>query len=217
MRRELIRLVPAVVMVAVVLGVVSTLVIAALSGAFLRFGPDARQYPVGAPGAQSSGCQVPSVPGTVVSVRVAEMGGMMGAPDERGRWMGDWYRDGGNVAQAWPPGMGWMDMTISPTPVQAGEASLRVANLGWRPHELVVLPLTPGQSVGQRPVQTDGKINEAGSLGEVSASCAAGRGDGILPGATGWTTLTLAAGRYELACNYPGHYRAGMFAELDVI
>ena len=23
-------------------------------------------------------------------------------------------------------------------------------------------------------------------------------------------------GRYELVCNYPGHYRAGMYAELGV-
>ena len=73
-----------------------------------------------------------------------------------------------------------------------------------------------GQGVGQRPTGSDGKIDEAGSLGEASASCAAGDGDGVVPGVTGWTTLTLTAGRYELVCSYPGHYRAGMYAELDV-
>jgi len=26
----------------------------------------------------------------------------------------------------------------------------------------------------------------------------------------------LAAGRYELLCNLPGHYAAGMYTELDV-
>jgi hypothetical protein len=31
-----------------------------------------------------------------------------------------------------------------------------------------------------------------------------------------WVTLHLAPGRYELICNLPGHYAAGMFAELDV-
>jgi uncharacterized cupredoxin-like copper-binding protein len=28
--------------------------------------------------------------------------------------------------------------------------------------------------------------------------------------------LHLAAGRYELICNLPGHYGMGMFTELDV-
>ena len=216
MQRERARLVTGVAVAAVVLGVVSTLAIATLSGAFPRSGPAAVQYPAGAPWAPSTRCEVPALPGTVVGVRVTEMGAMMGAPSGRGRGMGDWYRDGGDAGQAWPPGMGWMDMTISPTPVAAGEVSLWMANLGWRPHELVVLPLAQGQGVGQRPTGTDGKIDEAGSLGEASASCAAGDGDGVVPGATGWTTLTLPAGRYELVCNYPGHYRAGMYAELDV-
>jgi uncharacterized cupredoxin-like copper-binding protein len=50
----------------------------------------------------------------------------------------------------------------------------------------------------------------------VSNSCAAGAGEGLKPGATGWTTLTLTPGRYELVCNIAGHYTAGAFAELDV-
>jgi uncharacterized cupredoxin-like copper-binding protein len=29
-------------------------------------------------------------------------------------------------------------------------------------------------------------------------------------------TLTLGPGSYELVCNLPGHYAAGMHAELDV-
>ena len=216
MQRERARLVTGVAVAAVVLGVISTLAIATLSGAFPRSGPAAVPYPAGVPWAPSTRCEVPALSGTAVGVRVAEMGAMMGAPSVRGRGMGGWYRGGGDAGQAWPPGMGWMDMTISPTPVAAGEVSLWMANLGWRPHELVVLPLAQGQGVGQRPTGTDGKIDEAGSLGEASASCAAGDGDGVVPGATGWTTLTLPAGRYELVCNYPGHYRAGMYAELDV-
>jgi uncharacterized cupredoxin-like copper-binding protein len=32
----------------------------------------------------------------------------------------------------------------------------------------------------------------------------------------GWVTLALERGRYELVCNMPGHYAAGMHAELDV-
>ena len=39
---------------------------------------------------------------------------------------------------------------------------------------------------------------------------------GIAPGASGWTTVTLTPGRYELICNITGHYWTGMYTELDV-
>jgi uncharacterized cupredoxin-like copper-binding protein len=214
MRPASVRLVAAGV-AAVVLGVVSTLALAALSGAFTRPGLYAAPYP-GAAAGQSAGCTVPAPLGRVVEVRVAEMGAMMGGPYRHGSGTGNGYRAGDDAGQPWPPGMGWMDMTVSPTPVKAGEISLLVTNLGWRPHELVVLPLAAGRGVGQRPIMADGRIDETGTLGEASASCAADSGDGILPGTAGWTTLTLAPGRYELVCNYPGHYRGGMYAELDV-
>jgi len=29
-------------------------------------------------------------------------------------------------------------------------------------------------------------------------------------------TMVLKPGRYEVLCNLPGHYAAGMYAELDV-
>ncbi|MFJ3303804.1 hypothetical protein ACIPSA_11860 [Streptomyces sp. NPDC086549] len=35
-------------------------------------------------------------------------------------------------------------------------------------------------------------------------------------GTTGWTTLTLQPGRYELVFNLPGHYPAGTYAGLDI-
>lgn len=41
-------------------------------------------------------------------------------------------------------------------------------------------------------------------------------GEGILPSGSGWVTLDLQPGRYELLCNLPGHYRAGMYTELTV-
>jgi uncharacterized cupredoxin-like copper-binding protein len=37
-----------------------------------------------------------------------------------------------------------------------------------------------------------------------------------LPGASGWVTVTLPPGRYELVCNLPGHYAAGMYTQLTV-
>jgi uncharacterized cupredoxin-like copper-binding protein len=109
-------------------------------------------------------------------------------------------------------------MTLAPTvdTVSAGAVSLVAQNLGWRTHELVVLTLKGSAVAGQRVPGADGKVDEAGSLGEASGSCAAGSGQGITAGAVGWTTLTLAPGRYELVCNLKNHYADGMHHELDV-
>ena len=63
---------------------------------------------------------------------------------------------------------------------------------------------------------TNGKIDETLHLGEASRSCGADVGDGIAPGSTGWTMVTLKAGRYELVCDQPWHYAAGMFDVLTV-
>ena len=104
---------------------------------------------------------------------------------------------------------------VSRATVPAGPVSFAVFNTGVLVHELVVLPL-PADGPGTRPTGTDGKIDESQSLGEASRSCGAGIGDGIAPGSTGWTTVTLKAGRYELVCDLPWHYTAGMFDVLTV-
>jgi len=109
-----------------------------------------------------------------------------------------------------------MRLVASTGVAPAGEVSLVAANRGWRPHELVVLPLADGARAGDRVPGANGRVSEDGSLGEASASCAAGTGDGIGSGAVGWTTLRLSPGRYELLCNLRNHYTAGMYAELDV-
>jgi uncharacterized cupredoxin-like copper-binding protein len=109
-----------------------------------------------------------------------------------------------------------MRLSVDRASVPHGQVSLVVTNLGSVPHELLVLPLPQGQALGARAVGADGTVDETGSLGEASASCAAGTGEGIAPGAASWVTLALPAGHYELLCNVPGHYLAGMFAELTV-
>jgi uncharacterized cupredoxin-like copper-binding protein len=38
----------------------------------------------------------------------------------------------------------------------------------------------------------------------------------LKPGAAGAMTLSLKAGSYVLICNQPGHYKAGMVANLSV-
>lgn len=139
-------------------------------------------------------CGFPALEGQVVDVVLADMGGMMQ----------------GGMMQG-----GAMRIVIRPSTVAAGEVSFRVQNLGHLVHELVVLPL-PSGGAGTRPVGSDGTVSEDGSLGEVSKTCGAGAGDGIVPGGIGWLTLHLDPGRYELICNLPNHYASGMFTELDV-
>ena len=139
----------------------------------------------------------PDLPGRTVNVTLADMGmtQMMGGTAPLGAHM---------------------LLRAVPGTVAAGQVSLVVANMGWRTHELVILPLAAGESAGQRVPGPDGKVDETGSLAEASTSCGAGVGDGIQAGTAGWTTLALAPGRYELICNLPNHYADGMHQEILV-
>jgi uncharacterized cupredoxin-like copper-binding protein len=137
-------------------------------------------------------CSAPSsLPGTTVHVMLGDMG---------------MTRMMSGVA---PMGAHMMLRAV-PATVPAGKVSFVVGNLGWRTHEMVVLPLAPGQAAGNRVPGADGTVDETGSLGEASASCAAGSGEGIDAGTVGWVTLDLAAGRYDLVCNLRHHYANGM-------
>lgn len=109
-----------------------------------------------------------------------------------------------------------MALIAQPASVPAGQVSFVVENRGWRTHELVVLPLAAGASAGQLVPGSDGKVDEEGSLGEASSSCAAGQGEGIVSGSVGWVTVTLPPGHYELVCNVTNHYANGMRQELVV-
>ena len=174
--------------------VVVALVLAAGSTIALGFAGGVFRSGASAPNGQ---CSAPSLPGTIVDVELANMGGsgMMGG----GGMMG-----------------GTMRVLASRHDVQAGTVSLRVANVGSLVHELVVLPLASGEQVGSRSVGNDAKVSEDGSLGEASRTCGAGAGDGIDPGTLGWVTLNLPRGDYELVCNLPGHYGSGMYTRLVV-
>jgi uncharacterized cupredoxin-like copper-binding protein len=81
---------------------------------------------------------------------------------------------------------------------------------------MVIVPLPESQVVGTRPINGDAKIDEAGSLGEASNTNGAGAGQGVVPGASSWMTVTLTPGQYELVCNLPNHYTAGMYTRLTV-
>jgi uncharacterized cupredoxin-like copper-binding protein len=143
-------------------------------------------------------CAAPdSLPGSTVNVTLADMG---------------MTQRMGGIA----PTSAHMMLRAAPATAPAGQISLVASNMGWRTHELVLLPLADGATAGQRVPGTDGKVDEADSLGEASNTCAAGTGDGITPGGVGWTTVTLKPGRYELLCNLANHYADGMYQELIV-
>jgi len=188
-----------------VLAATSTMAVAATSGAFENHG---------AGNTSGRSCAAPALPGSLASVTLVDMRDMMGRTMPDGGMMG-----GGPLMgqHDWPRFReGMMQVALTPASVSHGTVSLRVHNTGYLTHEVVVLPLAAGQTVGTRTPGTDGKVTETGSLGEASASCAAGTGDGITAGSIGWVTLKLPPGRYEIVCNLPGHYAAGMYTELDV-
>lgn len=191
------------VAVAVLVG--SVLAASAWAGVFGQGAAETARMRLGAASSGSlSGTSqsVPNLPGTVVNVSLTSMGGaMMGGTTTGGRnYMGG----------------GVMQLSVDRATVPAGSVSFVATNFGSIDHELVILPLGDNQRAGLRPIGADSKISEEGSLAEASASGAEGAGDGIRPGSSGWVTLTLAPGRYELVCNLPGHYGAGMSTELTV-
>jgi uncharacterized cupredoxin-like copper-binding protein len=135
----------------------------------------------------------------VVNVSLANMGGsMMGGQ--------------GNAMM----GRGAMRLSADHSTVPHGTVSFLVTNDGSIDHEMVVLPRADSQTAGTRPIGSDAKVDETGSLGEASKTGGAGAGEGIVPDASGWMTITLAPGQYELVCNLPGHYTAGMHTRLTV-
>jgi uncharacterized cupredoxin-like copper-binding protein len=161
--------------------------------------------------ASASSCSSPTLAGSVVNVTLTDNRSMMGG--------GSMMNGGGSMLgqNDWPRFRhGMMTVTAAPPATTGRTVSLLVSNTGYLTHELVMLPLAAGQLAGQRAVGADGKVSETGSVGEASATCAAGAGDGITAGSAGWITLHLPAGRYELVCNLAGHYTGGMYTELDL-
>jgi len=139
----------------------------------------------------------PNPSGSVVNISLTDSGGPMGE---------------GNG----PMHAGAMGLSADQATVPHGSVSFRVTNAGAVNHEMIILPLPGSQVVGTRPFGGDAKIDEEGSLGEASNSGGEGAGKGIVPGASGWVTVTLARGQYELVCNLTGHYASGMYSQLTV-
>ena len=140
----------------------------------------------------------PKLSGTVVNVSLTDMHGPMMDPVS-----------GKMNAHA-------MGLSVDKPKVPHGTVSFLVTNAGRMNHEMVILPLADSQTVGARPFGADAKIEETGSLGEASKTGGEGGGEGIVPEAQSWVTVTLAPGRYELVCNLVGHYASGMYAQITV-
>ena len=202
------RLILIIAFSAVVLGVGTTAVVAAA-------GP--RSLPGPIQSAWPPSCATPTLSGAVVDVTLTDMGAMMG-PGWNGPNQPAAPPNGYGWQNGYPgPGMGMMRIFANPATVPAGPVSLRARNTGMMIHEVMVLPLGTGRSPGQLAIGANGQVDESASLAEAARSCGPDDGDGILPATTGWTTVTLTPGRYELLCNIAGHYAAGMYTELDVV
>jgi uncharacterized cupredoxin-like copper-binding protein len=91
----------------------------------------------------------------------------------------------------------------SATTAQAGKVKITADNTGSQTHELVVVRTDkPAASLGSGK-----QVSEKGSVGEISD---------LKAGATAGKTFDLSPGHYALICNLPGHYTAGMRADLTV-
>lgn len=218
------RLLGVAVVAAVVLASASTLTWGAAAGQLTSDGGSM----TGSSGRPSSAstCSARALPGTVVGVVTADLGGRMWRD---GRWRTspggsgsgpDSMMGGGSTDPTVRGGSGWpmrmMAVSLNRPSVPAGAVSLRVRNVGVMVHEVVVLPLAAGREAGERTVRADGTVAERGLGAEAARSCGAGDGDGIAPGAAGWVTVSLRPGWYELLCNLPGHYATGMYVTLHV-
>ena len=228
MTAQRLRLMLIVTFAALVLGVASTAALAAAVGP--RSAPRSPAFSDAPP--PPAACATPALTGSVVDVTLTDMGGMMGpgtmgngpyGPEMMGPGLYGPSAPNNGVSpwqngSPWPgAGMMMQRIFVVPSSVPAGPVSLRVHNTGALTHEVMVLPLNANQYPGQRAIGTNNQVDETGSLAEASRSCGADAGDGVLAGATAWTTVNLPPGRYELLCNIAGHYGAGMYAELDAV
>ena len=143
--------------------------------------------------------------------------GMMGGTSSSGSGMMSGF--GAGMMGSAPQGYHLSRLTCSaPSRLPGRTVDVMVGDMGMTRMMGGVAPLgqhmmlraVPGQAAGGQRPGSDGKIDETGSLGEASASCAAGSGEGIEAGTVGWVTLSLPVGRYELVCNLANHYANGM-------
>jgi uncharacterized cupredoxin-like copper-binding protein len=107
------------------------------------------------------------------------------------------------------PATGNMRISVDHDTVKAGRVTFRAVNQSKELiHEMIVIKVDP-KRVALPYDEKTGKVVETRvkRLGEISE---------LKPGASGTTALNLGTGSYVLICNQPGHFKAGMVANLTV-
>lgn len=102
-----------------------------------------------------------------------------------------------------------MQMALDQSTVPAGKVTFHAVNLSKNAvHELLVVR-TDGSGASLPYDESKSEVVEKRirHLGEIAD---------LKPGSSGSMTLALKPGAYELICNQPGHYKAGMAAALTV-
>lgn len=89
--------------------------------------------------------------------------------------------------------------------VKAGKVTFVVSNVGKINHEMVVVKTNVAP--GKLKENAGKEVSEKGAVGGVGET---------KPGKSGKVTLTLKAGKYQLLCNLPGHYKAGQYVGFTV-
>lgn len=98
---------------------------------------------------------------------------------------------------------------VDATAAVAGEVSFTVANEGTIGHEFLVVKTDI--ELGKIPLDGDHFPEPADGLEVIDEI-------GEFPkGTTETLTLMLEPGKYQLVCNLPGHYAAGMHAGFEVL
>jgi uncharacterized cupredoxin-like copper-binding protein len=94
--------------------------------------------------------------------------------------------------------------SVSPASAKAGAIRFTLVNRGSMTHEAVII--RTATRFDRLPVK-DSRASEKGRIGAIKR---------VAGGTRKALTLTLAAGKYVIICNVPGHYQAGMRAAFTV-
>jgi uncharacterized cupredoxin-like copper-binding protein len=107
-------------------------------------------------------------------------------------------------------------MTPMPATVSAGTATFTIVNDGTIEHEVVVM--RTDKDSGALPTTAAGAAVETGVVAPRARKGdePGHHGTHVHAGKRTKTAIRLPRGRYALVCNLPGHYAAGMHANLVV-
>lgn len=96
-----------------------------------------------------------------------------------------------------------MSIRLSSSRAQSGAVTLEASNTGAIPHQLVVLKTSKGAA----NLGGGNTVPETGRIGGIPS---------LNPGQSKTLQIRMSPGHYALICNLPGHYSAGMHADLQV-